>query len=513
MDDSSLRAHVLPARLVEITQDSQHADRLHLRLVVPTSKETQYTCLSHVWGSRKFIQTQKISLPAFLEDIPWHALPQTFRDAIRFTYYLGIGHIWIDSLCICQDDTEDWRQEGSKMDFIYSGARLTLAASRSTSAEEGLFVDNPSIASRKMQWASGKATWDVFVRESFKHATFDSGDMPLMRRAWVYQERLLSKRVVHFTSTELLWECMNETRCECSSLPGLVPPFVQKAILSRLHIDYWHQMISEYSQKDLTYERDIFPALQGIAKRVGHHRKGTYFAGLWQKTLRKDLLWYTATSKRSRRPQKWRAPSWSWASVIGGVSWLADQSAVGIRPSFSVISVTTAPAGEDEFGELTRGVLRLKGRCSQGSLTFHTHTDDRGFSHNAACISLGQDLVNSQEYSLICDLDYNMPFPEQESLAAQPIDTYNGSTSHSSRWAETCTRQCRMRNRSMLVHGHEEITVMRVAHNPNWTEDIYLALRCVNKTRQIYERFGIAFTRHSEHGDYLELDEKIISIL
>jgi hypothetical protein len=270
---SHLQAFDLPARLVEISPDVNHSDRLHVKLVAPMLKDIRYICLSHCWGHRTFIQTQKSNLSQFVEAIPWHELPRTFQEAISLTFRLGISYIWIDSLCICQDDTADWRHEGSRMDSIFTGAYLTLAASRSASAEEGLFVDSFANTSRMLQWNGGRAKWDVHVRESFAHETFDSSSMPLLHRAWVFQERLLSVRVVHFTSTELLWECTEETTCECTKLCQHVPPRRRKGGLKPEESllgeqTYWHELVQEYTTKQLSYEKDIFPALQGVARRM-----------------------------------------------------------------------------------------------------------------------------------------------------------------------------------------------------------------------------------------------------
>lgn len=60
--------------------------------------------------------------------IPWDKLPSTFQDAITVTRRLGIAYIWIDSLCIVQDDAQDWEREAAKMALIFESAYLTIAA-------------------------------------------------------------------------------------------------------------------------------------------------------------------------------------------------------------------------------------------------------------------------------------------------------------------------------------------------------------------------------------------------
>lgn len=194
------------------------------------------------------------------------------------TYDFGFRFVWIDSLCIWQDDTGDWRHEGSRMNFIYAGAVLTLAASRSASANKGLFVNDPSKCSREMQWTSQgpEQAWGIHARVSFEHGDLDSEDMILLQRAWVLQERLLSKRVVHFTSNEILWECWQGTTCECSLLFDMVGQR-RSTLLFQEHIQdsakLWYDLVQEYSKKQLSFQKDIYPALQGIAKRVKQVRR------------------------------------------------------------------------------------------------------------------------------------------------------------------------------------------------------------------------------------------------
>jgi hypothetical protein len=55
-------------------------------------------------------------------------LPRTIRDALEVTLSIGYRFLWVDSLCIVQDDDEDRDLQIDMMDEIYSNATLTIAA-------------------------------------------------------------------------------------------------------------------------------------------------------------------------------------------------------------------------------------------------------------------------------------------------------------------------------------------------------------------------------------------------
>lgn len=102
---------VLPTRVIEI----QAPEVFRLRTVSIGDERGQYTCLSHCWSGIVPLRTTSETLPRFDNTgIPWETLPLSFHHAINMTSRLGLKHIWINSLCIIQDDIEDWRMEGVK---------------------------------------------------------------------------------------------------------------------------------------------------------------------------------------------------------------------------------------------------------------------------------------------------------------------------------------------------------------------------------------------------------------
>jgi hypothetical protein len=101
--------------------------------------DVRYTTLTYVWGQSPFCKTSLNNVNDFTEfGVALKDLRKDFQDAIKITQALGISHIWIDALCIIQDDTEDWRRECAKMASIYERSSLTLAAAGFLSETEGL---------------------------------------------------------------------------------------------------------------------------------------------------------------------------------------------------------------------------------------------------------------------------------------------------------------------------------------------------------------------------------------
>jgi hypothetical protein len=299
------------------------------------------------------------------------------------THLLGLKYIWIDSLCIIQDDIEDWRHEGSKMSDIYSGAYITLAATSASKGDGGFYQE----VSRHRYWTTKVhsisnhkipgSTYDISVRE--RQACIDPAenlqDLPLMNRAWTLQERILSPRVVQFGKDLLYWECLDACVCESgATLRGEVPNLTNALFLETpgssemaQSANIWHIVVEEYSIRELTFGKDKLPALQGIAKRLQSERRCAYYAGLWEDTLCYDLLWGSELRKRGRSPE-YRAPSWSWASAQGYIRWPPLSLMANHQVEVVIVMVETIPAGNDPLGEIASGKLILIGLCLTGMI-------------------------------------------------------------------------------------------------------------------------------------------------
>lgn len=220
---------VLPRRLLYFSQPFSGDIRIRLYepskpTQTPPANQQRYAALSHCWGDHQSCITQANNLKARTAGIPWPTIPKTFQDAIRFCLELDINFLWIDALCIIQDDVADWEIESAKMADIYQNAFITLAATRASSDRGGCFDEvMQRVPQHTLESSLDGTARRIMVREKLTHwvmpPTQRSKDLhPLLTRGWVFQERILSPRVLHFSSREMIWECRQEVACECGSM-------------------------------------------------------------------------------------------------------------------------------------------------------------------------------------------------------------------------------------------------------------------------------------------------------
>jgi Heterokaryon incompatibility protein (HET) len=171
--------------------------------------------LSHRWGSpqqhAKFC-TYKSNIEEFKRGIDVKLLPKTFQDAVHVTRGLGLQRLWIDSLCIVQDDEDDWETESKFMERVFSSAYCTIAASCASGSSDGFLKSRPARRCVIMQASSGNAPYYVCEVIDDFHRDVDQSE--LNQRGWVLQERALSRRTIYFTETQSYWECGGGVRCE-----------------------------------------------------------------------------------------------------------------------------------------------------------------------------------------------------------------------------------------------------------------------------------------------------------
>ncbi|ORY19515.1 heterokaryon incompatibility protein-domain-containing protein, partial [Clohesyomyces aquaticus] len=264
-------------------------------------ERNHYICLSHCWGRKQLITTTKATLATHQQRIPWEALPKTFKEAIEATHSLGLKFIWIDSLCIVQDDLDDWRREGSKMGAIYRSSYLTVAAASSHDSSGGLFATSPPECSpQKIIFEDSESNIFVQAKDSPCHSQYTPPAhkmkrLPLLSRAWTFQEMLLAPRVALFAADEIVWLCPSLKSCECSSALDNIfdkSPFLTISTNSGPNRALqWRSTVEQYTRRYMTFEKDIFPALSGLANLFASQGESNqYLAGVWENSLVEDLL-------------------------------------------------------------------------------------------------------------------------------------------------------------------------------------------------------------------------------
>ena len=396
----------LPTRIVDVGSDNNS-----IRLVETRGKHYDYLCLSHCWGLEQIITTTKGTIEERKRNIPWEKLSKTFQDAVSMTRTLGFHYIWIDSLCIVQDDLFDWEREAAQMASVYSNGYLTLAGTRSANGKGGLFFETHDVE------ISGATPLDepysIFFRQRIDHhiemtdnTTVDLH--PLLTRAWVYQERMLSTRILHFGRFELYFECRSSIQCECGFIGyhegdtgaevSLVKVEHADALSSLIKWEadpntryfgarLWRTMVTAYTALSLTQPTDRLPALGGLARQMAVARRSDYLAGLWKDSLIDDLLWmiYPVPQLGTERPRPspYVAPTWSWASAPSTADYLDiiifssfEEGSEHPREPYEhlamIESCVVVPSATDDFGSIRDSQLTVTGLCVNGWLEYGT---------------------------------------------------------------------------------------------------------------------------------------------
>ena len=209
----------LPVRVLDLGLPH---DRCEPRLLEEHGFSSPYVALSHCWGLSRHIVTDTTNLELHKTRIPYSCLPKTFQDAILLTKSIGIRYLWIDSLCIIQDNIQDWKNEAAKMADVYGNAYCTIAATGSHGDQEGVFIPRAEQDVCNLKYGESNTKILVTSIEDDISALKElHSDSPLSNRAWTLQEKLLSRRIIHFTRSRAIWEC--RTRFETEDLLVLGP--------------------------------------------------------------------------------------------------------------------------------------------------------------------------------------------------------------------------------------------------------------------------------------------------
>ena len=435
-------ATIVPRRVLEVSNYRARLIETDGRMIAP------YLTLSHCWGKDPIIRLLKDNLDAMKRDIPWPALSKTFQDAIFLTWRLGFRYIWIDSLCILQDSKDDWEYHAASMAKIYTNSQLTISASAGQDGAHGCFTSRlhePYVFNSTRKPVYDTKLWlplEVDGRDrdgcvkTFSITLMPSHGLygnrrpkePLLNRAWVFQEQILSPRIVHFASGELYFECKSHLTCECEGstwsrrsesyqwetrwrkahnvlLNGEeaanVPPehFDGNKRLRKQIFEFeaYRALVETYTELAITKEQDKLPALSGVT----FGRKDQYLAGLWKELLVESLHWYP-TSKSLRgimahRPFDYRAPSWSWASMEAPIKHIDKdfhKTPNSAKCNVEIVDASTTLAGVDPRGRVTDGHLRVRGLITEARVTAIGVCEREGdqvekFSKNSAEISPG----------------------------------------------------------------------------------------------------------------------------
>jgi Heterokaryon incompatibility protein (HET) len=362
----------MPSRVIEI-QWEDDADQPSLRLLLNAPWE-KYAALSYCWGGDQPITATKTALDLLSQFIPFSELPTCLQDAVITAWRLSLRLLWVDSLCVVQDDPGDIAREIAKMPQIYNNAHVTISAARSSSSHDGflhdLSVPSAQAAIFKIPFHCPDTLFGSIIL--FQEPGGVHLYNPVDKRAWTLQEHVLSRRVLKYGTHQLSWSCLIEEQYEeddagsnwwsrrdqrMSALRNLLRGSVDRTEPKK---EEWEKVVADYTSRKLSVPSDRLLAISGIAKVYGDQTKDQYLAGLWLSDLPFSLLW-EISSPLQPRPPEYRAPSWSWASVDGHIGRSFDR--IPIDPDFRLLSWKMATVESSApYGGLDFGYIKLQGR-------------------------------------------------------------------------------------------------------------------------------------------------------
>jgi Heterokaryon incompatibility protein (HET) len=380
--------------------------------------------------------------------IPLAAMPKTHRDAVLIARGFNVRYLYIDALCIIQNSHSDWESHSAKMWVIYRNSLFTIAASHAKDVSGGCFIERDGLLNQpfcltRYESPTEMSAWLVRLHHPINQAI--PSQSSLESRAWVYQEQMLSRRVLSYEANGLRWHCTRGKHSE--QYPGLstgrdAMSLFQEKILAldrleqysllkarndkavagtaqaagtRSHSEgsssinnlsadlasdekeiepldleqreavmksrnekfskdkydaqrstrsFWHEMVEEYTSKNLSHENDRLAAIFGIADAIASKTGATYHAGLWKNTLVVDLLW-SVPPQQALLPESSQvvqkrlqvAPSWSWACVTGPVQYPSGNHLTMKNVHIEYVSVTGS-ASQNTGKIIFRGIVR-----------------------------------------------------------------------------------------------------------------------------------------------------------
>ncbi|KAH8596164.1 heterokaryon incompatibility protein-domain-containing protein, partial [Bisporella sp. PMI_857] len=341
----------MPTRLLDVGYGSSlECPRLVITqdLIPPIGNQTEvvkYAALSYCWGStvegNSQLKTEKSSLEARLAGIPIEIMSQPVKDAVRIARALSLRYIWVDALCIVQDDHDDWDKESVNMGLIYGHAYVTFCLLGSSFGQEG-YLDR-TISKIDIGFKSSIAPpvcgvytindpilFPNYTSTTIDLISLDEHNSSWPTRGWTFQEYHLSTRLLFFGRSRIHFLCENNQTSENAADDRHYDSLFSDIVMSqesgndttmRMY-EWWREVLPLYAGRNLTIPKDKLPAISGLAKYVAVASNDSYLAGLWKGDLLRELLWTpTSTALRGLKthlqaldsPNPYIAPSWSWA--------------------------------------------------------------------------------------------------------------------------------------------------------------------------------------------------------
>jgi hypothetical protein len=326
---------------IPVPQCSINLIDLHqMRLVTVTGART-YVVLSYVWGNVETLQTTKANFESFQETNALNPesdslkIPETIRDAMRLSAALGQRYLWVDALCIIQDEEPEKKQaQLDVMGSIYANAYLTIVAAQGKDASHGMrgvghgsqprnipchIVRFPGLQPLQLHRARGP----------------DILKSPWVYRGWTYQESTLSRRILIIGKEFVDWNCKSATWNEeliIRNKRGLTQNLMVNGDPGQMYevrpwpcMPEWHKIAMHYGPRQLGFDSDAEPAFSGMLGVMSRFFHGGFHFAIPEMFFDIGLLWRPFINLRRRQVNgdsysKKLPPSWSWLGWEGAAN-------------------------------------------------------------------------------------------------------------------------------------------------------------------------------------------------
>jgi hypothetical protein len=355
-----LASAVPSSRLIDLGSDGGA-----LRIVKTNGKSYEYAALSYVWGEDQPYKTMNANLAEYQKEMEISPGARTIHDTIMVTRELGLRYLWIDALCIVQDNEDDMSNELARMPDIYKGSFVTISAASAKTCSAGFLEPRDPKMSHMVRLPFRCPDGELDSVFLFLMSGYEPS-APIDDRAWTLQESRLSPRSVAFGSETLQWKCCGSGESYGSSRKTDRKGRWPESNINDV-IDTWCDVVRDYSRRQMSKEYDRLVAISAIAADLGQTissnfgvNKAEYAAGLWVSDLPRLLFWHTTDPAVKPRPKEYLAPTWSWASVKSEVYF---PTRADVHLKLQVLSVRVDLKSTTlRYGQVTGGELVVRGR-------------------------------------------------------------------------------------------------------------------------------------------------------
>lgn len=373
-----------PTRVLDLECNSNELEAPSRRIRLVTKAEVleniiefpPYVALSYCWGFAEQASTQSTTTSSNFEknkmNIDLQTVSMVIQDAVTVCRTFRIRYLWVDALCIIQDNLQDWERESSIMGDLYQNAYFTIGVASSKSCHDS-FLSN-SLPAIEFPFSSSlnsgaKGTYRIVARGDTQSPDYSSNEFEDMEgswqnRGWVMQEIFLSRRLLVFGG--------NMVHAEF----GKTSHWMERMVCKNLDYDSWRGLTLSYSSTQLTFDKDRLPAISGLARLYAEALGDQYLAGLWRKDMYVALFWsihsriynFHKLVTSLEAPHPYIAPSWSFARQMNfaeaGFDYFYLHMMGNKQPKCDIIDARCTAVGLDTFGEISSGFLVLSAKMT-----------------------------------------------------------------------------------------------------------------------------------------------------